>query len=250
MKYSIIFPYRNRLEHLRKTVPYVKIHLENQNIENEIIIIEQDNNESFRRAGTLNAGAKLATGDLLIFHDIDYIPSGTVSYYDGISDVYLPIKRVEFLNNDMTRRPIEDVPSGYAHFNISVDDTFFGAVLSMKKEAFFRIDGYSPLFKNWGFEDEFLRKKIYHYGLTVNRTGLSGLFYALEHKNSEPPMNDPDYLNNQQINLKWMDYLRYGISCQLNKNDIIKPPVLSDIIDVWCKTDCFDIVPDLKEKKR
>lgn len=241
MKHSIIFCYRNREEHLRLTVPYVKSHLLNQGIEHEIVIIEQADEAPFRRASTLNNGVKLSNGEVVVLSDIDYLPSSNVKYYDGVSEVFLPVKRVEFVRNDLTRRPLEDIPSGYRNFHMGVDNNFFGGVITFKREAFMKIGGFNPLFSGWGCEEEDLRNRISLFNLHTTRG--DGLFYALDHKDSCPPLDDPNFKNNRALLANWAKYLQYGIN---NEICVVEQAVsLIPEIDSWYKIKNFDIITDL-----
>lgn len=243
MKHSIVICYRDRLEHLKITVPRIKEVLKDK--EHEIIVIEQDDDKKFRRANTLNEGAKLATGDIIILHDVDYYPVN-VLYHDEVHDVYLPVRRVEFTQNDLTARPEEEIPSGYRHFKTSVDDDFFGGVISFKKEAFFRCGGFSPLFIGWGFEDADLRQRIAINHLTVKRANDS-LFYALAHSDSGPSANDPDFRNNMRLFSNWKNYTMFGARSQLCHKEEITP--LVEGVDKWVKVREFDIITDLYRNK-
>jgi N-terminal domain of galactosyltransferase/N-terminal region of glycosyl transferase group 7 len=214
MKYSFIFSYRDRQDHIRVTMPRIEEVARHQGLDFEIIVVEQADDKKFRRANLLNEGAKYATGDILVFHDIDYYPSSLdQQYYDGVSDVFLPVRRVEFMNNDLTPRDPNDVPRGYRHFKISVDENFFGAVSVFTRDAFFKINGFSPLFVGWGVEDADLRARVYHYGLSVKRSD-DNLFYALNHVDSGPEHNDPDFIRNMHLEHVWQQHLDKGVTNQ------------------------------------
>jgi N-terminal domain of galactosyltransferase/N-terminal region of glycosyl transferase group 7 len=238
MKYSIVFCYRDRETHLNIILPQIRKLFAGKDF--EIIVAEQNDNKKFRRANLLNAGANVATGDILILHDVDYYPSDTVEYYDGVSDVFLPVKRVEFVHNDMTPKKIEDVPGGYRHFKDSVDDNFFGGISVFTREAFQKINGFSPKFIGWGFEDADLRERVYLRQLKVARHP-SNLFYALEHPDSGPPMTDPDFRQNIMLSQQTLTHLHSGASNQpvtLSIADNYHP-----LVDLWIKCTDFDPPP-------
>ena len=75
---SIIIPYRNREEHLSVLIPTLQEKFKNEPY--EIIIAEQADNEKFRLSSLYNVAYKYTTGDLIIFHDVDYIPDENVIY--------------------------------------------------------------------------------------------------------------------------------------------------------------------------
>lgn len=235
MKYSIIFCYRNRKEHLNIIVPRIKEVF--CDTDHEIIVVEQDDDRKFRRGNLLNVGAKVASGEVLIFHDVDYYPTNNVTYYDGTSDVYLPVKRVEFVLNDLSPRPVEEIPGGYQHFKDGVDDNFFGAVEVFRREAFFKVNGFNPLYVGWGFEDTDLRERIYHYGLTISKNA-DNLFYALEHVDSGPSFDDPDFRSNIHRSQAWSRYLSAGVKNQYSSVRMIEPN--HKLVDKWIMATEFD----------
>jgi glycosyltransferase involved in cell wall biosynthesis len=77
-KLGVIVPYRLRKVHLDIFVDKITEHLNNQNIDFEIIVVNQDNAKQFNRGMLLNIGylyAKKLKCDYLVFHDVDMIPS-------------------------------------------------------------------------------------------------------------------------------------------------------------------------------
>jgi hypothetical protein len=235
MKYSIIFCYRDRQEHLNIVLPRIKKVFEG--CDHEIIVVEQNDNEKFRRSNTLNFGAKKATGDILIFHDVDYYPVN-VKYFDEVSDidVFLPVHCVEFVRNDFTPRPTEDIPAGYREFRHGVDQDFYGGVISFKRDAFFKINGFNSLFKGWGFEDADLRLRIQRNNLRVAR-GYGNLFVALDHKDNCPSINDPDFQKNMIIHQNSHLYAGYGVSTQQSPSMEIRGR--NPLVDKWYATSGF-----------
>lgn len=241
MKYSIIFCYRNREEHLNIVLPRIKEVF--KDTEHEIVVIEQNDKEKFRRSNTLNEGAKVATGDILVFHDIDYYPVN-VNYFDEHSDldVFLPVHRVEFVKNDLTPRPIEDIPKGYRTFKDGVDENFYGGVISFKRDAFFAINGFNSLFKGWGFEDENLRRRIQRNKLKVAR-GYGNLFVALDHKDNCPSTDDEDFRKNMIICANEEFYDGYGVDTQ-HAHSRIEIKGKNPYVDRWiCASDFKDYFP-------
>lgn len=209
MKYSIIVCYRNREDHLKKFVPHIREHF--KDLDHEIIIVEQSDLYPFRRGCLLNDGAKRATGDILVLHDVDYLPDSNTTYWaTDQMDVYQPVKRVNFINMDGTARPENDIPSGYRHFSTSVDDNFYGAVTCITKEAFFKINGFNPLYEGWGLEDADLRERIKQANLTVVRG--NGTFSALPHVDSFPGMADQKFQQNTNMFNEWQKWTQYGVS--------------------------------------
>lgn len=236
MKYSFIFCYRNRETHLNITIPRIR----ELHPDAEIIVVEQNDTKKFRRANLLNEGARNATGDILILHDIDYYPTDTVVYHDGVSDVYLPVKFVEFVYNSLEPKPLLEVPGGYRHFKDGVDSNFFGAVEVFTREAFFTINGFSPNYVGWGFEDADLRERISHYGLKVTRS-QTGKFLALDHPDSGPSFQDQDFLNNIHRAQNWQRDLKQGVKTQPVTAERVVPKHKE--VDVWVMATDFDPPP-------
>jgi glycosyltransferase involved in cell wall biosynthesis len=204
---SIIVCYRNREEHLTAFVPHIRKHFGDQ--PHEIIVVEQADDVRFRRGNLLNEGAKIARGDVIALHDVDYLPDATTTYWADGCDVFRPAKRVNFVLMDGSPRPEADVPSGYRHFKDGVDDDFFGAVTVFSKSAFRRINGFNPLYDGWGLEDADLRERINLYGLKVARG--NGTFSALPHTDSFPGLQDEGFQHNQQIFASWKNFVEFGL---------------------------------------
>lgn len=235
MKYSVIICYRNRLEHLKILAPRLR---EVFGDTAEIIVVEQNNNERFQRGAIFNVGAQIAKGEILVFHDVDHYPTDSVSYDPAANDLLLPVKRVVYVRNDLTEKSLEEVPSGYRHFKDGVDADFFGGVEVFKREAFFKINGFNTLYRGWGLEDADLRERVKHYALTGYRG--PGTFYALDHADSFPGVQDNDFQKNQQIFMQWKDYLDVGVNTQFQTLDEIKSPV--DDVDRWVQATNISVV--------
>jgi glycosyltransferase involved in cell wall biosynthesis len=234
--FSIAICYRNREAHLNITVPRLREVFGN---DAEIIVVEQNDNKKFRRGNLFNEGAKAASNPVVIFHDVDHYPLD-VQYWDGVSDVYLPINQVQFVYNDLTFKPLTEVPGGYRHFKDGVDSNYFGGVEVFVKESFFRINGYNHLYTGWGREDEDLRERIHLHNLKVTRG--TGRFYALDHVDSGPSMTDSDFINNISMANNWRNYVQYGVN--------IQPSTISEItpkhpqVDRWILATDFDGTPE------
>lgn len=195
MKYSIIISYRDREEHLKTLLPQLADILQNE--EHEIIIAEQNNDEKFQKNSLYNLAAQIATGELLVFHDVDYYPSDNVSYFTEVDVPLYPVRQVIFLNEDNQQRTYEDTPSGYRNFMYDVGD-HSGGVFVLSKQLFYNINGFNPYYKGWGMEDDDTRERVRMFGYEWKRN-VKGLFYALYHADSKPNDNDVDFKNNRNI---------------------------------------------------
>lgn len=226
---SIVVCYRDREEHLKQFVPHIRDVF--KYIPHEIIIVEQNDNDKFRRGQLLNDGVRYAIYNRIALHDVDYLPESSEPYF-GDTDVVLPVRRVIFTENDgKTPLPLEQVPSGYRHFKDGVDDNFFGGVIVFNKDSFIEINGFNTLYQGWGKEDEDLRERIKEYELTVER--MDGTFYALQHDDSFPGINDPHFRFNQQVFFNHRDYFEIGYNT--TESDLISNDELADKykVDEW-----------------
>src|SRR5436309_3566445 len=107
ISYSVVVPYRNRNEHLSIFVPKIKEYFVTRNLMMELIVVEQGEPlKKFNRGGLLNCGHRYAMNEIIIDHDVDYIPSSNTIYYEEPYDVYLPVKRAIFCYNDFQPKPI------------------------------------------------------------------------------------------------------------------------------------------------
>jgi FkbM family methyltransferase len=207
-KYSVIIPFRNREEHLSVLVPHLKKYAIHNNIDLEIIIAEQTDDNALRRGALRNEGVRHASGDVIVLHDVDYLPELTTQYWVDDVDVFRPVKTVEFINMDGSSREEHDVPAGYRSFKKSIDDNFFGGVICITKNAFNKINGYNPLFKGWGLEDDEFRERIRKNNLKI-RSGV-GAFKALPHPDSFK--NDELFRANQLLYASREQYSGIGIN--------------------------------------
>lgn len=205
-KYSIIISYRDREEHLAKLLPRLREHFEGMSY--EIIIAEQDDQDKFQKNSLYNLAALRATGNLLVFHDVDYYPTSVVKYYTSENVPYYPVGKVEFLDaNDQPRSSL-DVPGGYRNFHKTVGD-HSGGVFVLSKSLFERVQGFNPYYKGWGKEDDDTRDRLRALGYQWKRDD-EGLFYALYHADNKPSDNDPDFINNHRLLYRLKDNLKVG----------------------------------------
>ena len=246
MKYSVILCYRDREEHLKILAPRLKLIFGE---DAEIIVVEQNNQDNLLRGNLRNVGAQQAKGDILIFHDVDHYPVGDVIHlvkeqYDPPEDVdvWLPIKYATYVDNKLKPLPIEEVPSGYRHFKDAVDESFYGGVIVFRREAFFQINGYNSLYRGWGLEDDDLRERIHHYGLSVQRGEAE--FYALQHEDSNPGPQDADFIRNQQLFSRREEFLDSGVKTQFQSIDEVDNFSFGVKIDWIYATNFMTTTPD------
>ena len=192
IKYSIIISYRNREEHLSVLLPRLKEIFNNKSY--EVIIAEQDNDEKFQKNSLYNIATQKATGDIFIFHDVDYYPSDDVSYYTTSDIPLYPVKNLIFLNQEGTQRDFDDIPEGYRNFHQNVGD-HSGGVFVLHRELFYKMNGLNPYYKGWGKEDDDTRNRLRLLGYNWKRNE-EGVFYGLYHVHNYPEHDDVDFINN------------------------------------------------------
>jgi hypothetical protein len=241
--FSVIVPFRNRFEHLEIFAPRIKKHFSKLNVDMQLVVVEQPENDGgFRRGGLLNAGAKFASdSDMFVLHDVDYLPTEEVEYYDGASDVFLPVKYVEFIRPDFSLCSIEDVSKGYQHFSKrfggnGVDDNFWGAVTTIKKEIFFKTS-FDNAQKWWGAEDCVLRERCLSKGINVNRS-KNNTFDVLNHNNHAPTPDDARLQFNIFRANNWPNFVNNNVNTMVAK--IEKIPTKHKDVDIWLQATEFD----------
>jgi beta-1,4-galactosyltransferase 4 len=214
MKYSIIIPYRNRESQLSVLLPRLQEKFEDTDY--EIIISEQEDDNNFQIAAVNNVGALESSGDILIFHQVDYFPGDDLQY-DPVEQVTLVGALAHFLNESgESLRSFEDIPGGYRNFYKGIDPNFYGGVVMMSRETFFKINGFNTLYKGWGNEDEDLRERLKHYNIPVKRQ-TAGTFFCLYHKDNGAMHNmsediQKDFQDGRTLLRNWKQYLHVGLS--------------------------------------
>jgi hypothetical protein len=203
---SIIIPYRNREEHLSILLPALTEKFQNEDY--EIIVAEQNDDEKFRLSSLYNIAFKYASGDLLIFHDVDYVPSENVSYQLKNNNPTYPVRQVVFLNNDLTLKNYNDIPAGYRHFKQDVGN-HWGGVFMMSRDQFECINGFNPLYIGWGKEEEETHLRLLEKDLVCERH-TEGLFYALDHNDNCPPLSDSNFIENHHLLYNYKNNLHIG----------------------------------------
>jgi predicted glycosyltransferase involved in capsule biosynthesis len=205
-KYSIIISYRNREEHLQMLLPRLQEIFKDK--EYEIIIAEQDDNDKFQKNSLYNTAAQNATGDIFIFHDVDYYPSDNVSYFTTPETPLYPVRNVIFLNQEGSQRDFNDIPEGYRNFHQNVED-HSGGVFVLHKELFYKMNGLNPYYKGWGKEDDDTRDRLRLLGYDWKRNE-EGLFYGLYHMHNYPETDDIDFINNHILLSQLKNNLHLG----------------------------------------
>ncbi len=178
---SLIVPYRHRKEHLNKFIPHMKKYLNKQAINYEIIIVEQIDNEPFNKAKLMNIGALNSSknSDYFVFHDVDLLAENIDYRYCNHTQ-----KLFTYIKND-------DKYHEYGQI-------IFGGAISVPKEIFFDINGFSNDYWQWGSEDDdfFLRHIFKGY---IPLYDANGKFTGLPHQPSINRNTNGEYVDNKII---------------------------------------------------
>ena len=176
---SIIVPYRNREEHLKQFIPYMKDYLTKANIKYEIIIVEQADHKSFNRGKLINIGAKYSNQNskMFICHDVDMLP---------INIDYRPINY-----------PLR--PFGSIRENEPImSDNIFGGINFIPKDIFIQANGFSNNYWHWGSEDDDFLMRLLFIG-SVPFVDDSGQYISLPHQRSVTQSADGVYQKDEKI---------------------------------------------------
>jgi len=195
-KYSIIISYRDREEHLQTLLPVLQDRF--KRVKYEIIISEQNDAELFKQNVLYNVATLNSTGDVLIFHDVDYIPSENVNYLvNDLNTPVYPITNVIFLDKDGNELDMEQVPAGYRIFKTDASN-FHGGVFTLTRPIYDKMNGLNPCFAGWGCPDVDTRERVKEAGFIWKRNPI-GVFFALYHKNRDPGVNDEAEVKNRSM---------------------------------------------------
>jgi hypothetical protein len=158
---AVLVPYRDRAEHLEALLPPLTRHLEaTPDVDWTIHVVEQLGDGPFNKGKLLNSGFRIAgDADYYVFHDVDYVPL-EVDY--GWCEA-------------PTRLIWHGLVLKESH------ESFFGAVVAMKRRHFELLNGFSNGYWGWGCEDVDLRIRCQVVGLPIVKR--DGTFRALPHKN-------------------------------------------------------------------
>ncbi|KAK0048900.1 beta-1 4-galactosyltransferase 4-like isoform X3 [Biomphalaria pfeifferi] len=140
---AVIFPYRNRYQHLHIVLHNLIPILKRQQVDVTFFVIEQSTLSTFNRGALQNIGfleaQKLGSFDCYIFHDVDLIPLNDNNIYRCESN---PRHFAVALNKFNYR---------LLHSN------YFGGVVGFSREQYLKVNGNSNLYFGWGGEDDDLR---------------------------------------------------------------------------------------------
>jgi len=176
-----------------------------------------------------NLGAKEATGDVLIFLDIDvivdpayFLPEIEELYnhrdlgvhvgYNGVALYmthtgarnFLRSGSIQLLNLFLDKYP-EYNRTGYSNdFFLCGNTKAIGGFLAMTKQTFEDINGFNPNFIGWGFEDNEIICRAHRLGNVVTKSNTTGnVLYHLPHDDGTRDKSiHPHYEQNKEEFIK------------------------------------------------
>ena len=143
--------------------------LQQQQLDYGVYIINQDGEGTFNKAKLMNVGFAEALKEYnytcFVFSDVDLIPINDRNIYDCFS------------------KP--------RHLSVAVDkfgfmlpySTIFGGVVSLSKEQYLAINGFSNSYWGWGGEDDDIYQRIDTKSMTISRPDMeTGRFKMIKHE--------------------------------------------------------------------
>src|SRR5690606_37819128 len=106
---SFLVVQRNRLDHHSQWKEAITTYAEKNELDYEIIVCHQQDNWGFRCGALFNEGFKQSRGDIIVCSHVDQIPGEDAIFWDGKSDVFLPLCKQLFVNKDGSPRQVEDI---------------------------------------------------------------------------------------------------------------------------------------------
>lgn len=169
---TIIIAYRNRAAHLARLLPPLHQTLAGQGVTARILVVEQAGQGLFNRGKLMNVGAHYSwnDSDYFCFHDVDMIPEH--SDYRCPSQ---PMRLVTCLS--CTHRGFSNMSGPY-----------LGGTVSMRRDQFGAINGFSNRYWGWGQEDDDLLMRCLLAGL-VPHEDREGRFADLDTPVEEQRVN-------------------------------------------------------------
>ena len=170
----IIVPYRagpgeeKRQDQKEAFLPHMRAFLPDATL----VIAEQTEGRKFNRGAVLNAAVKTIgpkPDDILIFHDVDLLPSNDLRY--------------AYRSN----APVMHIASVWTRYD---SNSYFGGVLLVKAGIFSMINGYPADFYGWGGEDDELRDRLLMHRVPLKKATEGGTLTDLEGMGLEDKLAD------------------------------------------------------------
>ncbi|XP_046671772.1 beta-1,4-N-acetylgalactosaminyltransferase bre-4-like [Homalodisca vitripennis] len=176
---AIVICYRDRESQLNTFLAHMHPFLQFQQLSYQIFIIEQTHQRPFNRAKLFNVGFKeaelVSPFHCYIFQDVDLLPI-------NIHNIYGCTKLPRHLSANI------DV------FEYKVPyDWIFGGAISILKNQFVSVNGFSNKFYGWGGEDDDFYNRVTHNGTTICRFEPEVSKYIMLPHKKEVPNEDRYY---------------------------------------------------------
>ncbi|KAK7108438.1 beta-1,4-N-acetylgalactosaminyltransferase bre-4-like [Littorina saxatilis] len=182
---AVIVPYRDRELHLRRLLHNLHPILMRQQLDYFVLVVELELPMQFNRGLLLNIGAVEALGlwdvQCFILHDVDLVPENDKNLYTCPE---MPRHMSAAVDKFSYRLPYTGI---------------FGGVTALKREHFYKINGYSNVYFGWGGEDDDLAGRVRGGGLKVTRYSMDVARYKMI-KHSRDKKNEPNPKRFQMLN--------------------------------------------------
>jgi hypothetical protein len=204
--FTFIIGYRHniaRLNNLRRVLDWI-----NGFSGVEVILVEQDKhpkinhlnlrakyvftktNLPYNRSWAFNVGLKYSTSNLIVFGDSDLImhPDDFINGLKSLDqyEMLSPYNSVLDLNPQESTLPLEEIVKISRPGRGETDNqkiNISGGISMFKKDAIYKIAGWSEDFIGWGGEDDFQTIKVQHF---LKWTELKAKCYHLYHDKAHP----------------------------------------------------------------
>lgn len=232
-KFSYIIPFRfqiDRILNLRRVLDWLSGF---SNI--EVIIVEQDthskisafnfkanhifikNSGPFNKNWALNVGLKRAQSDIVVFGDSDLImhPEHLIASLEQLNvyEFVNPYQSVIDLDPNESQMGLGEILNINRPGRGETDHQkvpICGGITIFRKDALYKLGGWSEMFWGWGAEDDYQSLKVKHL---LNWTQMPHKCYHLWHQRLSPDMNL--YQRNLQIYNKYINASKEDLQKQI-----------------------------------
>lgn len=160
---TIVVPYRDREQHLKKFIPHMKLFLKDK-VDYKIIVVEQNNDKPFNRGLIKNIGFDLGkeNSDYTCFHDVDLLPISNkcdYTYTESVTKLAIYVSQFNF-----RKRNVQEL----------------GGVVLFQNKVFELVNGFSNNYWGWGLEDDDLGERCKKRNVSLH--SRDGRYMSLPHK--------------------------------------------------------------------
>lgn len=183
----IIIPFRDlsknkeRFNNLNNLLSHLYKYFKKHSKEFVVYIINQNDTKLFNKSTLLNIGIDIVNKEIntnyYILHDVDQI-----------------VKNDDFIYNNTQVSECLVYEQGD---KIYKDSNYFGGVLKILKNDYFKINGFSNYFWGWGWEDGAIRERLLINKINYKRS--NGIFAESFHETSHRYMGNINFINNAII---------------------------------------------------